>query len=451
MKRNWYDIKVLILGFSKSGISAAKYLASKGAECFITEKKPVRESDKQLVEELAELGIKSEFEHHSDDFMQNAHLAVTSPGIPPHSDLIKILKEHNIPIISEVELAYLETTTPFVAITGTNGKTTTTSLTSHILESKYDAPFCGNIGVPPTSLLDKKHDYLVAELSSYQIEYSPSLKAQIAMFLNFTPDHIDWHGGIENYFEAKAKLFKSPLAPIFAIFNAPDEKVYEFSKTTNSENFYFGKEFDQNCCYEKDGAIFFKRKKENGEEKIIDLKDIPLVGEHNYQNVMAAVIAAKLVGLENSEIKEAIMSFKAVEHRCEFVKKAGNIEFFNDSKATNPEAAIVAIRSFAGKSVSLIAGGRDKMTGLDEFCRSIKECISDVILIGEAADRFEEALKGAGYTKIHRANTLENAIDKSIELNNEICLLSPACASFDMFDNYETRGEVFKNYVQSKI
>lgn len=449
MKRNWYDIKVLILGFSRSGISAAKYLSSRGAECYITEKKPMKESDKKLVDELSLAGIKTEFEHHSDEFFEGAQLAITSPGIAPHSDIIKAVKERNIPIISEVELAYLETVTPFIAITGTNGKTTTTTLTSHILSKQFNAPVCGNIGIPPTSLICEKQDYLVAELSSFQIAYSQSLKAQIAMFLNFTPDHIDWHEGLENYFNAKAKLFLPPLSPTFAIFNALDEKVYELSKKTQSENFFFGKEFDKNCCYEKDNAIYFKRTKT--EEKIIDIGEIPLVGEHNYQNVMASIIAAKLVGLENDTIKEAIKDFKAVEHRCEFVKKVGNIEFYNDSKATNPEAAIVAIRSFANKSVSLIAGGRDKMTGLDEFCQSIKECISDVILIGEAADRFEGALKSAGFNKIHRADSLEQAVDLSIELGNEVSLLSPACASFDMFDNYEARGEAFKNYVSAKV
>jgi len=449
MKRNWYDVKVLILGFSKSGVSAAKYLSARGAECFITEKKPAREQDKPLIQELTEAGIKCEFEKHSEEFMDGAHIAVTSPGIPPHSELIQRVREHKIPIISEIELAYREASAPFIAITGTNGKTTTTSLTSHILSTKYKAPVCGNIGVPPTSLLGEKNDYFVAELSSFQIEYSSGFRAQIAMFLNFTPDHIDWHGGLDNYFEAKSKIFKSPLTPAFAIYNALDERVYEFSKTTSSENFYFGKEFDKNCCFEKDNAIYFKRSGEA--ELIMQLDEIPLVGEHNYQNVMASIIAAKIVGLENNEIKSAIMSFKAVEHRCEFVKKAGNIEFYNDSKATNPEAAIVAIRSFGGKSVTLIAGGRDKMTGLDEFCHSINECIKDVVLIGEASDRFEEALKSSGFNNIYRTDTLENAIDKSIELGNEICLLSPACASFDMFDNYETRGEAFKNYVTAKI
>ena len=449
MKRNWYDIKVLILGFSKSGISAAKYLASKGAKCFITEKKPLKDEDRTTVEELAQNDIVCEFEQHSDEFITDSHIAITSPGIPPSSELIKKVKEHNIQIISEIELAYRETNTPFIAITGTNGKTTTTALTSHILNTKYKAPTCGNIGIPPTSLLAEAADYFVTELSSFQIEYSTGFKAQIAMFLNFTPDHIDWHGGLENYFEAKSKIFKSPLTPIFAIYNATDEKLYEFSKTTNSENFYFGKEFEKNCCYIKDNSIWFK--KQSKAEFIIDLEDIPLVGEHNYQNVMAAIIAAKLVGLGNEEIKKAISNFKAVKHRCEYTAQHGNIKFYNDSKATNPEAAIVAIRSFSGKTVSLIAGGRDKMTPLDEFCQSVKDCVSDVILIGEAADRFETELKANGYTNIHRTNSLEAAVDKSIKLGNEICLLSPACASFDMFDNYEIRGEVFKNYVNTRV
>ncbi len=449
MKRNWFDIKVLILGFSKSGIAAAKYLAQKGANCFITEQKAQKEKDDILLKELEKLSIQVEFQKHSEEFINGAQIAITSPGIPPHSELINDIKSRNIQIISETELAYKETNTPFIAITGTNGKTTTTALTSHILSTRYKAPVCGNIGIPPTSLLRDSADYYVCELSSYQIEYSQAFKAQIAMFLNFTPDHIDWHNGLDNYFKAKTKIFSAPLTPTFAIFNATDEKVYEFSKTTYSENFYFGQEFEKNCCYIKNEAIYFKRK--GDEEKIIDITDIPLVGNHNYQNVMASIIAAKLVGLENNDIKNAIKSFNAVEHRCEFTKKVNGIEFYNDSKATNPEAAIVAINSFEGKKVTLIAGGRDKMTNLDEFCLSVNKCISDVILIGEAAERFEQALTSTNFTKIYKCNTLEAAIDKSIELGNEICLFSPACASFDMFDNYEVRGEVFKNYVATKL
>ena len=197
MKRIWRDRKVLILGLSKSGISAAKYLNSQGADCFISESRERKPEDDETIRTLQELGIEVEMSGHSDEFINDSYIAVTSPGIAPDSPIIKRLREEKIEVISEVELAYLETATPFVVITGTNGKTTTTYLTSHILSSEYDAPVCGNIGVPVCDLLDKKHDYFVCEMSSFQLEYSPSIKPQIAMFLTFTPDHINWHGSLE--------------------------------------------------------------------------------------------------------------------------------------------------------------------------------------------------------------------------------------------------------------
>lgn len=448
MKRNWFEKKVLILGLSKSGASAAKYLNSKGAECYVTEAKPENEKNHDLVVELQNLGIKVETAGHSDEFLDEAYIAVTSPGIPPHSEIFNRLKERNTPIISEVELAYLETYTPFVAVTGTNGKTTTTALISHVLSQNYMAPSCGNIGVPPTSLLDENNDYLVCEVSSYQLEMSPTFKPQIACFLNFTPDHIDWHQGLDNYFKAKISLFADHKRPAFAVFNALDEKVFEFAKNYNDEKYFFGKEFNENCSYIKDGAIYFKRQ---NEEKIIDLVDIPLVGQHNYENVMCAVIVSMLIGQTASEIREAIMSFKAVEHRIEYVAEFQGKKFYNDSKATNPEAANVALTSFPGKSMTLIAGGRDKNTDLTQFCNLINQNTNHVILIGEAAQRFNENLMKNGFSNIIFADSLQEAIDKSLELDNEIVLLSPACASFDMFDSYEHRGEVFKQYALSKL
>lgn len=448
MKRKWFDKKVLILGLSKSGISAAKYLNSKGAECYITEFKEADEKSSEKAGELDSQGIKVEMGGHSDEFLNDSYIAITSPGIAPHKPIFEKLKEKNIPVISEIELAYLETTTPFIAVTGTNGKTTVTSLISHILSGEYKAPACGNIGLPPTSLIDEKNDYLVCEVSSYQIEMSPTFRPQIACFLNFTPDHIDWHQGLENYFSAKAKLFADYKQPAFAIFNALDPKVFEFGQKYSGEKFFFDNEFDKNCCYVKDGALFFKK---NEEEEIIKTDEIPLVGEHNLQNVMSAVIVAKIVGIENDEIKKLIKSFEAVEHRIEFVAKALGHEFYNDSKATNPEAAIFALKSFGNKAMTLIAGGRDKNTDLKEFCEMIKSHANDVILIGEAAQRFKENLEINDFHNIIFAESLESAIDKAIELNNEIVLFSPACASFDMFENYEKRGEAFKEYVLSRI
>lgn len=448
MKRKWFDKKVLILGLSKSGIAAAKYLNSKGAECYISELNEADEENFETVKELEALGIKIETGGHSDEFINDSYIAIASPGIAPHKPIFEKLKEKNIPVISEVELAYLETTTPFIAVTGTNGKTTVTSLISHILSGDYKAPACGNIGLPPTSLIDEKNDYLVCEVSSYQTEMSPTFKPQIACFLNFTPDHIDWHQGLDNYFSAKAKLFAEHKQPGFAVFNALDAKVFEFGQAYSGEKFFFGKEFEKNCCYVRDDKIFFKK---NIEEEIIKTDEIPLVGEHNLQNVMSAVIVAKLVGIENEKIKELIKSFQAVEHRIELVTKALGHEFYNDSKATNPEAAIFALKSFNNKTMTLIAGGRDKNTDLTEFCNIVKTYVKDVILIGEAAQRFKENLENSGFHNIIFTESLENAIDKAIELENEIVLFSPACASFDMFENYEKRGEVFKQYVLSRV
>lgn len=448
----WFKRKVLILGLSKSGISAAKYLNKHGADVFITEIREKKEEDIPVIEELNSLGVQVETGGHSSEFIKDSYLVVTSPGIPPHSEIFKRIKEENISIISEVELAYQESRKPFIAITGTNGKTTTTALTAHILSEEYKAKACGNIGNPPCDFLDTDIDYFVCEMSSYQIATSVSFQAQIACWLNFTPDHLDWHGGLENYFEAKAKLFKAPQNPAFAVFNGTDEKLLEFSKTCPSEVFLFAKEVEDNCCYIKNGTIYFKRgvNANKNEEKIIDIKDCPLVGEHNYQNIMCAVIIAKLVGLNNEQIQHAVKTFTPVEHRLEFVREFNGTKFYNDSKATNPEAAIVAIKSFNNVNAVLIAGGRDKNTDLAEFCQEIKNHITTVILIGEASQRFEENLKKSGFDNIIFEKTLESAVDKSMELNPQIVLLSPACASFDMFKSYEERGKVFKDYVLSK-
>lgn len=445
---NWHDKKVLIMGFSMSGKSAAKYLARHGADVFITENREQKEEDLKDIQELEGLGIKIEFGGNSDEFLNDSYMAIVSPSVPKESELYKKVQEKNIQIISEIELAYKETGRPFIGITGTNGKTTVTALTSHILSSEYKAPECGNIGVPPTSLLDDDVDYFVCELSSFQMEHTNAFKAQIACWTNFTPDHITWHGTLENYFNAKAKLFRNPTASAFAVLNGADEKLLEFSKTVGGTVFLFDKEVEDNCCYIKDESIFYKR---NGKEEfIIKLADCPLIGHHNYQNIMCCVIMAKIIGISNEHIQERIKDFVVPEHRLEKVREYNGITFYNDSKATNPEASIVAINSFNNTDVTLIAGGRDKLTTLDEFCESVKQHIKTVILIGEATERFEEALKKSGFDNILKADTMESAIDKAIKLKPNNVLLSPACASFDMFKGYEERGTVFKNYVLSK-
>ena len=441
--------KILVLGFSKSGISASKFLAGKGAKVYITESRDENISDREKIDELVSLGVNIEFGGHSDEFINGAEFAVTSPGIPPKSEIMERLKNIKIPVISEIELAYKNTDKPFIAITGTNGKTTTTALTAHILSSDYKAIPCGNYGKPPCDLLDEEIDYFVCECSSFQLEYSPEFKPEIAVFTNLTPDHIDWHNGLENYFNAKAKIFKGSQSAKYCILNAKDERLLKLSKECGGKVFMFDGNIGANCSYIKKDAIYFKQN--NKEELIITLKDCPLIGNHNYQNIMCSIISAKISGISNEKIKKAIMSFKVPEHRLEKFAQIGKTEFYDDSKATNPEASLVAINSFNNCDVSLIAGGRDKNTDLKEFCEAVKKHIKNVILIGEATERFEKNLKNNGYNNIIIEKTLESAIDKSISLNPDVVLLSPACASFDMFSGYEERGKVFKEYVLSKI
>lgn len=444
-----FDKKVLVLGLSKSGISAAKYLNKIGAEVYITEFRAEKAEDAQKIAELKELGIQVEMGGHSDEFIKDSYIAVTSPGIPPRAEIMQKLKDAKVKVISEIELAYTQTQVPFIAITGTNGKTTTTALTAHILSSEYKAEPCGNYGVPPCDLLEEDIDFMVCECSSFQLEYSNAFRPQISVWTNFTPDHIDWHEGLENYFNAKAKIFKTPQAPAFSLLNAKDEKLLEFSKECGGTVFMFAGDIGENCSYVKDGIIYFKR--DGKEEEIISIADCPLIGEHNYQNVMCSVIVAKLEGVPDDKIRESIMSFKVPEHRLEKFAQNEKTVFYNDSKATNPEASLVAINSFNDGDVVLIAGGRDKNTDLKEFCDAINKHIKTVILIGEAAERFDENLKKNGFNNIIREDTMEKAIDKSIELNPDVVLLSPACASFDMYSGYEERGKVFKEYVLSKI
>jgi len=432
--------KVLILGLSKSGIAAAEAVIKRGGEAYITEANAPKAEYAEKIEELKKKGIHIETEGHTDSFINGASYAITSPGIPPKSEIFKKLKEKAIPIISEIEYAYRNTDIPFIVITGTNGKTTTTSLVSHILSKNYSAPVCGNIGVPPSSLIDEKHDFLVCEVSSFQAEMTDKFKAKIACWTNFTPDHIDWHGGLENYFKAKAKLFLGAQAPEYSVLNAQDLRLAEFAKECKNVVMFD----DDKDCYIKNESIFYKN------EEIIKLSECPLLGHHNYQNIMCGIVIAKLVGMKNTDIKERIMSFKAPEHRLEKVRELNGITFYNDSKATNPEASIVAIDSFNDVDVALILGGRDKNTDLTEMCNSINKHIHTVLLIGEATERFEENLVKNGFSNIIKEGSMEEAIDKAISLKPDVVLLSPACASFDMFKSYEHRGEVFKEYVLSK-
>ena len=450
MKRKWFNVDVTVLGLSLSGIAAAKYLASQGANCTISEKRQASSGDNDKINELQKLGIKVETGGNNEETILNSDVIITSPGIPPHSEVYKLIKKHKIETFGEIDLAYKETNVPFIAITGTNGKTTTTKLLSEMLtNSGLKAPACGNIGLPPTSLLEEDGiDYFVAEVSSYQIATNPTFKPQIAVFINYTPDHIDWHGNEKEYFNAKADLFVR-RQPTWSVLNACDFKIAYLKLEMDSNVYFFGREAEDKCVFVKENKILIKDKNKKIIE-VINLDEIPLKGKHNLENIMSAIAVAHIAGIDAEIIKSTIKNFSPPEHRIEYVDTIDGIEYYNDSKATNCDSTICALRAFENKKVVLIAGGRDKGTDLTEFCDEVNKHANAVILIGEASDRFEEALIKSGFNNIYKKRTFEEAIDSAGELNLGSVLLSPACASFDMFKNFEERGQIFKSYVRSK-
>ncbi len=450
MKRKWTNFDITILGLSKSGISAAKYLSGRGANCTVSEKRPQSPEDGETLKELEKLEIKVETGGHKQETIVNSDVIITSPGIPPHSEVMQLIKNRNIECFGELELAYRESGRPFIAVTGTNGKTTTTKLVSEILEKGgLKAPACGNIGIPATEFIDKPGiDYFVAEVSSYQIATSPTFTPQIGVFLNYTPDHTDWHGDEEEYFRAKASLF-TQRQPAWAVLNAKNLKIAYLKIEIPSKTWFFNREAEDKCVYLREGRVLLKDEHRQVYE-IMGQDEIPLKGRHNLENVMAAVAVAHIAGIEHSITRRAIMEFSPPEHRIEFVAEINGIEFYNDSKATNCDSTICALRAFEGQKPVLIAGGRDKGTDLTEFSREVSKRAAAVVLIGEAAERFSEALKREGVEKVYRELTLEGAINRAGELGPGPVLLSPACASFDMFKDFEERGNAFKDYVLKK-
>lgn len=438
--------KVLIVGFSTTGIAAAKYLHNKGMDVYISEKNELAPKNQKLANDLISKGIKLEFGAHSEEFIDKVNFAILSPSVPPEAEILKKLKERNISYFSDIEYCSFFDREKMIAITGTNGKTTTTALVSYILSKKYNAPYCGNIGISPMEYMDKHVDYYVIEASSFQLYYSKSFAPKIGVFCNLTPDHILWHKSMENYFEAKANMFRNMDENSFAVLNYDDKYTKKLGEEIKAKVYYFSsyRQNIENCIYQDNDKIIFNN------EEIININELQIVGKHNIQNAMCAILCAIITGIDIETIKDALRNFRAIEHRLEFIRSIEGTQYYNDSKATNPEASIVAINSFPNKKVVLIAGGRDKKTSLDDFVEAVKKNISKVVLIGEATKRFKDELTKKGYLNTVNSRTLEEAIDIASLDRPDVVLLSPACASFDMFDSYEKRGDAFRNYVLSK-
>ena len=449
----WSGKKVTVLGLGRSGSSAAAYLLKHGATVLVSESSLADGVKADEVKHLKELGAKVETGGHSDEAIESADLIVISPGIPPSSAPVKKARSLGKEVICDIELAYRERgEVKIIGITGTNGKSTTCAMTSYMLESAgFSAPACGNFGVPILDQLQTKPDFLVAEVSSYQLHYCPTFAPEIGVWLNLTPDHIEWHGSLEAYIEDKKKLFLNQTPDQYAVLNDDDLVVANFQPP--SEIFPFSVEQDEDSAIQAaymDGDHLCYRI--YGATKLVcDRSELKIIGKHNLENVLATISVAAILDVPHEKIAYAVTSFKALEHRLEFAGTVDGVDFYNDSKATNPTSTIKALEAFGTRKVVLIAGGRDKGTSLAELVSAAKDHASEVILLGEAKERFRMAFEEGGMQNLHSVNSLDEAVELGESLKKGPVVLSPACASFDMFKDYEERGRVFKNLVRARL
>jgi UDP-N-acetylmuramoylalanine--D-glutamate ligase len=447
---NWADKRVTILGLGKSGRAAAEYMAKHGAQVLVSEAKEFKGEDETDARALKEIGVDLESGGHSARAIEQADIIITSPGIKPDSPPILSAKALGKKVISDIEVAFLDATMPVVAITGTNGKSTTTAWISFILErAGLKAPACGNFGVPILSTLLRNPDYLIVEVSSFQLYYTDTFAPHIAVWMNLTPDHLDWHGSLEEYTKAKTLMFNRQKSGQFAVLNIDDAIV---SKTqTKADVFPFSMEKDfhnsKNGAWVEDGRLSYRC---NSRTEVLNpVSELQVIGRHNVDNALASICVTAALGLQPEQIKAGLKEFKGLEHRLEYIGTVSGVSCYNDSKATNPESAIKALEAFKEKIV-LIAGGKDKNTALDEFVRSVRNHAAAVILLGEAKERFEKALKEGGVQNIYSVANLEQAVSLGIDLHLGPLVLSPACASYDMFRDFENRGSVFKDIIHAR-
>jgi UDP-N-acetylmuramoylalanine--D-glutamate ligase len=441
--------RVLVVGLGKSGVASALFLKARGARVTVSDTK-TQDELKEEIPRLLDEGIAVETGGHGERTFQNQDLIVVSPGVPLDAPPLVQARALGEKIIGEIELASEFFPGSVVAITGSNGKTTTTTLAGEVvINGGFSAAVGGNIGRPAISLVEEATDdtILVLEVSSFQLETIETFRPHIAVVLNVTPDHLDRHRTFAAYTDAKARIFENQRSDDFTVLNADDPTCVTLASRTRANLFWFsGKKEVKQGAYVDDGRILFRDA--NGQREIMLVSEIPLKGAHNVENVLAAVCIGVLSGVEPRRISKAVREFKAVEHRLEYVATIRGVEYYNDSKATNVDATIKALESFPG-NVHLILGGKDKGSDYSVLNELLRQRTKRVYTIGAAAGKIESQIKGA--SEVVHAETLENAVrlaSGAAQLG-DVVLLAPACASFDQFRNYEHRGKVFKQAVHS--
>ena len=443
--------KFLIVGAGRSGIAAGKMLLTLGKEIMIYDGNT--DLDTEAVK--AQIGTEEDILFilgavQENDF-DGVEMCVVSPGVSLDTPVMKKVAECGIPVMGEIELAYLYDKGQIVALTGTNGKTTTTSLTYEIIKSfNKKTLLVGNIEIPYTglALTSEEGGATVAEISSFQLETMHTFCPKVSAILNITPDHLDRHKTMENYIEIKKSIAKNQGEDDYCVLNYEDEILREFGKTLKCNVVYFSSEHElENGIYYKDNIICIA--KDGKAEEFCDVRDTNLVGVHNYENIMAALGITMSFGVPLDVIKEAVMKFVAVEHRIEYVCEKKGVKYYNDSKGTNTDAAIKAIDAMPSKTV-LIAGGYDKNGDYTEWVSRFPGKVRKLVLIGQTKENIADACMKAGFRDFCYAESLEEAVEicaKSAK-KGDCCLLSPACASWGMFKSYQQRGTMFKDYVR---
>ncbi len=447
---NLKDKTILVLGLGVSGVSTVKALNKLGSKIIISDLK----TEIQLKEYIDQLkGIDAKYVLGTNDLdLRDIDLVIKSPIVPLDVPILRKANEHGIEVITDLELAYRISSNKFIVITGTNGKTTTTTLIGEILKTcGKKCHVCGNIGVGVLweVINSDQEDVFVIEASSFQLENTKAFKPKVSVIINITPDHITWHRSFEKYIEAKKKIFVNQDEHDFTILNYDDPILRELGNEINSKIIYFSQREILECgIYLKDDYVVYN----NGKTiiPIINHNDIKIPGRHNLENVMAAISSCMAIDIDKEAIIKTLKSFKGVEHRLEYVDTINGINFYNDSKGTNPYSSIAALEAI-NEPIVLIAGGYDKGSQFEQFIKSFNGKVYSLILLGQTAEKIKTTAIDMGFNDIHIVKDMKEAVNKSFDISKKgyNVLLSPACASWGMYNNYEERGKDFKYLVEN--
>jgi UDP-N-acetylmuramoylalanine--D-glutamate ligase len=440
--------RILVIGLGKTGIASVRFLMGQGARVMVTDAKPQAEL-KDAVHELGSLSANLEFCAYNTDILSRVDTIVPSPGVPPVDIILAAAQKRKIPIISEIELAYRFLKPPLIAITGTNGKTTTTTLIGHILAREGKRVFVGgNIGNPLIGYLEGKQDddYAVVEVSSFQLQWIQSFHPFVAILLNTTCDHVDYHGSFEAYRATKERIFESQKDSDLAILNADEPRSFLLERNMTAKvQFFSAKTQVKKGIFLRDRTLVHFTADGDCEEYPLDMIKIP--GLHNIENVMAAIMAARYCGCSPRNIISAVADFKGIPHRIEFTEEKNGVAFYDDSKGTNVGAVARALETFS-RPIILLMGGRDKEGDFGTLSPLIRSKVKELVLFGEARDKIYDLVGDA--VKTSKTTTLKEAIELAYRHSRpgDVVLLSPGCASFDEFSNYKERGRFFKDVVK---